>query len=69
MPIMYLFYLQIDIDFNIVHPNCPDLKLTLDIKYDKILKLLDDQIKDNGSREIFRNLKENMSADISGSNN
>eukprot|EP00102_Acyrthosiphon_pisum_P025662 XP_016662872.1 PREDICTED: uncharacterized protein LOC100568647 isoform X2 [Acyrthosiphon pisum] len=50
----------IAIDFNILYPDCPDLKCSLDVKFQKVIKLLNEQTKDPASKKLLQNLNDNI---------
>lgn len=46
---------QIDIDFKTLYPDCPDFKCALEINFQKVIKLLNEQIKDSASKKLLQN--------------
>lgn len=58
---------QINIDFKTLYPDCPDLKCALEMKFQKVIKLLNEQTKDSANKKLLQNLNENITT-ISESN-
>ncbi|XP_029346278.1 uncharacterized protein LOC115034241 isoform X2 [Acyrthosiphon pisum] len=55
-----LGYRLIDIDFKTLYPDCPDLKCVLEMKFQKVIKLLNEQTKDVASKKLLQNLNDNI---------
>jgi len=65
----FFFFFQVDIDFNTLYPDCPNFMNTFEEKSSKIMKLLDEKIKDTTSRKLFETIIKNDDSTISQSNN
>lgn len=58
---------QIDIDFNALFPNTNNIYQDFNDKAEKIMKLLDEKVKDTNCRKILENVSNNNDIDINES--
>lgn len=58
---------QIDIDYNALFPNTNNIYQDFNDKTEKIIKLLNEKVKDINSRKILENISNNNDIDINES--
>lgn len=58
---------QVDIDFNSLFPNTNNIYQDFNDKAEKIMKLLDEKVKDTSCRKILENISNNNDIDINES--
>lgn len=58
---------QIDIDYNALFPNTNNIYQDFNDKAEKIIKLLDEKVKDANCRKILENILNNNDIDINES--
>jgi len=58
---------QIDIDYNALFPNTNNIYQDFNDKAEKIIKLLNEKVKDTNCRKILENVSNNNDIDINES--
>ncbi|XP_022166808.1 uncharacterized protein LOC111031246 [Myzus persicae] len=56
-----LGYRLVDIDFHTLYPNCSSLLNTFENKFENIVKLMDEKLKDSTNRRLFETLRDDAS--------